>query len=1081
MSEHASAAPEPAAEARQRRPDAGTAGEMGQATVAVTPGFFAPSALLETGQEDSGRGIQPTVVRQMLRLQASRGNQYVQRLMRSSWAPPVTSTVLAKPNAPRSASGLVARDQAVEAAPQLHTGTQTPLTQISRETATTAVTLTTGQVQNRTFSVTGDGLRAVGIRLNARGEWGRGGAENIVYTAGAVDEDGIVTSIRITAVLFTELPSWRGLASKPERVRNEWNRMLAALRDHENNHVAIARTHLEELTTSLDGVSEDELPALWSEKMAALQGAQAEYDTATTSGQTEGVTLDLSLEEDETEENVAGPEIEELDEAEAGLQPSIARQPERSRPSSQSQHAGRRQTRVAMQRISRPVPAAPVRLASSGAFVDRQPDAPAPVATTMPGPASQVIPWRSHNVPLDPTVQRRTLEYITSKSGVESATSWAAGFYSLSVEELVKLLFEDGIEEDVIAQAQKDLRAATDTFKEDVEQFKDEFEEMAKRITWEILDNSQEKIEAELEHYGIEEVSPNAPGEGAGGAGPVSGGGGAEGGPGAGPLGFNNPAEVSKMKEAARALAAKRRETDKSGNEARKAREEAQARVKQLPGQALASGEMPAGWLDPAANEWIKALSRDWQRMEREYAALCQEKHAQFPFLAMYSFSEDAASQLETFAAKPQEETAETIMAESRKRLENIETVRAELGDRFNIWKQAHIKQVTRQQMNAKPWQTRVVEDKAKGIEQAESDDKIFWACVAIGLGLLAAVPSGGSTLLAGISTAAAALGATLTVTEALEHLEEYSLEAAANGTDFDKANAISQEEPEFFWLAMDLVAAALDIYGAATAWKALKEAIKAAEASGDLVKLLNTVDEIAPAAARGPIVARAVSQMKGSGAIDNAIEAVGDRFRHGDLNRIREMIKEAATQDWHDAFEQMVQAGKIRPLTAEGLREALKTYKPLRQMKYADYAEELWIGEQVWKSDGIFDPVSGMIFLKPRREGDVAGMVIHEMTHAAQQASGAKEFKFWQEFEAYAAQRKFIRQLEKLAPGYVGQSWDFLKNADDMDIAMHIQQMYGEGFEIPAKLLETAASGPSANAQTKALAAARKVLALPR
>jgi hypothetical protein len=1069
VSEQTAARAEPAAEARQRRPETPTPViEPGEPPAFAAPGLVSQLLFQAPGEDETGRGMQNAIAQNMLRLQRSRGNQYVQRLARSQRLVPAKVLDTPAPDSNRAQAN--ANEHINQPQVGLH---RTDPAAIQRQQKSTAVTLTTGPVQNRIFSVTGDSLRAAGSQLNRRSEWGRGGAENIAYSAGAVDADGIVTSIRITAVLFTELPNWRGLASKSERVRNEWNRMLGALRGHENNHVSIARTHLQELRSSLNGVTEDELPTLWREKIAALQAAQDEYDTSTTSGQTEGVTLDLSVEE----EGATGQATAVVG---ADIQPSVQRHDRTPSPPSLLNRVDR-QDQSAEARGNLVSRATMLPFLPSAALLQRDPEGPpAPVATTMPGPASQVIPWRSYDVPLDPGVQRKTLEYITGKSGSELAIAWAKGFYSLELDELVKLLIDKKIEESVIAQARTDLRSTAETFKRDVDEFKKEFQDTAEGITKELLDNSQKKIEGELEHYGVGEMAPGSAGTGGtGGAGPVSGGGGAEGGPAAGPLGLKNPGAVADMKTAARELATKRREADKSGSTAKKAREDAQAKVKQFQGQALANAEMPAGWLDPAENQRIKELTGEWQRLEREYAGLCQEKHAKFPLLAMYSFAEDAATQLEALAAKPEEETAETILAESRKRLENIATVRAELGGRFNIWKQGHIKHVTRQQMNAKPWQTRVVEEKSKEVEQAEADDKVFWACVAIGLGLLAAIPSGGSSVLAGVSAAAAALGATLTVREALEDIAEYSLESAANGTDFDKANAISQEEPEYFWLAMDLVSAALDIYGAAAAWKTLKEAIKAAESSGDLIKFLNTVDEVAPATARGPIVARAVSKMKSSGAIDGAIEAVGDRFRQGDLNRIRELIKEAATQDWHDAFEQMVQAGKVRPLTPRGLREALKSYAPLRQKKYANYADELWLGEQVWKSDGIFDPVSGMMFIKPGREGDVAGNVIHEMTHVAQAATGTKEFKFWQEFEAYAAQRKFIQRLEKLAPGSVSEGWAFLKDADDLDIARHIEQIYG--FQVPNSLIQATTKSLTANAQTKALAAAKKVLALPR
>jgi predicted secreted Zn-dependent protease len=160
-----------------------------------------------------------------------------------------------------------------------------------------------------TYDVTGSTLEAAGNEMNARGEWGLGGARNIAYTTGTVRDDGIVSSVTITGQLFRILPRWTQLSSKSEAVRNEWNRMLGALSGHESRHVSIARTHLNALPAALSAIHESDLPTVWSEKMTALQDAQNEYDTTTTNGQTEGVTLDLNVEQP-TESESGGGEME---------------------------------------------------------------------------------------------------------------------------------------------------------------------------------------------------------------------------------------------------------------------------------------------------------------------------------------------------------------------------------------------------------------------------------------------------------------------------------------------------------------------------------------------------------------------------------------------------------------------------------------------------------------------------------------------------------------------------------------------------------------------------------------------------
>lgn len=226
---------------------------------------------------DAG-GVQRSAERQALRLQASRGNRYVAQVLQRSRTH--------------------GNERAVEIEREASTiGRRVAPAAIQRQEGSTTVTINLGAVRNRTYNVTGANFTAAGNQMNARGEWGRGGARNIRGTPGPANADGILQSVTVTADLFTTLPNWTRLAGKPERVRNEWNRMLAALRGHENHHVSIARTHLEALETTLSGIHEDDFQQVWGDAIAGLQTAQQDYDDSTHSGQDEGVTLDLAVED----------------------------------------------------------------------------------------------------------------------------------------------------------------------------------------------------------------------------------------------------------------------------------------------------------------------------------------------------------------------------------------------------------------------------------------------------------------------------------------------------------------------------------------------------------------------------------------------------------------------------------------------------------------------------------------------------------------------------------------------------------------------------------------------------------------
>ena len=255
--------------------------KRGPAEAAPAGGKLQPSRRLFAwlGRGRGAGGVQRSVERQALRLQALRGNRYLTQTLQSSRTPDAGPAVEARREAP-------AIGREVEPA------------SIQREEADTTVTINLGTVRHGTYNVTGADFTAAGNQMNARGEWGLGGARNIRGTPGPANEDGILQSVTVTAELFTSLPNWTRLAGKPEPVRNEWNRMLAALRGHENHHVSIARTHLESLETTLSGVHEDDFQRVWGEEIAALRAAQQEYDDSTHSGQDEGVTLDLAVEDE---------------------------------------------------------------------------------------------------------------------------------------------------------------------------------------------------------------------------------------------------------------------------------------------------------------------------------------------------------------------------------------------------------------------------------------------------------------------------------------------------------------------------------------------------------------------------------------------------------------------------------------------------------------------------------------------------------------------------------------------------------------------------------------------------------------
>src|SRR5262245_34908889 len=116
----------------------------------------------------------------------------------------------------------------------------TPMASPDDTTAAPAAppTSTTIDVKNVTFDVTGKTLAEVAAQLNTRDEWGRT-TWNVTY--GYQATEGVATSVTVSATIWIELPRWLTVGTQPRRVQSEWERMTAALRRHEDNHVRIAR------------------------------------------------------------------------------------------------------------------------------------------------------------------------------------------------------------------------------------------------------------------------------------------------------------------------------------------------------------------------------------------------------------------------------------------------------------------------------------------------------------------------------------------------------------------------------------------------------------------------------------------------------------------------------------------------------------------------------------------------------------------------------------------------------------------------------------------------------------------------
>ena len=177
---------------------------------------------------------------------------------------------------------------------------------------------------------------------------------------------------------------------------------------------------------------------------------------------------------------------------------------------------------------------------------------------------------------------------------------------------------------------------------------------------------------------------------------------------------------------------------------------------------------------------------------------------------------------VEALAKATPEQARKLVLGKFHEVLENIAKTRRNIneGD-LDAWALAPVVEATKEELGIKGTPLEEIGDDAAARARGGSTlRRLGLAALAIGLGLVAAIPTGGSSLAAGVATAATVAGVGLTVYGISESVEEYRAKSAARHSALDPALAISQEDPSLFWLGVDIVAGIIDL---GMAYKALK------------------------------------------------------------------------------------------------------------------------------------------------------------------------------------------------------------------------------------------------------------------
>jgi hypothetical protein len=155
-------------------------------------------------------------------------------------------------------------------------------------------TVTIQPVQDDPYDVTGTSLAEVMDQLDPT-EWGHC---RYHYDYDYETTNGRTTRVDVTLTLTVRLPRWQGQGwdDASEAVKGEWRRMLRALATHEEGHADIARDWAPTVRERLLNRPEGNVQQRYSQVLGEVRTDQDRYDDQTNHGQTQGVSLDLSIE-----------------------------------------------------------------------------------------------------------------------------------------------------------------------------------------------------------------------------------------------------------------------------------------------------------------------------------------------------------------------------------------------------------------------------------------------------------------------------------------------------------------------------------------------------------------------------------------------------------------------------------------------------------------------------------------------------------------------------------------------------------------------------------------------------------------
>jgi len=273
------------------------------------------------------------------------------------------------------------------------------------------------------------------------------------------------------------------------------------------------------------------------------------------------------------------------------------------------------------------------------------------------------------------------------------------------------------------------------------------------------------------------------------------------------------------MQAAAKVLLARREQLEEIDQRLRAAKLAAySAALREHPYLVMASSELTETIVETAPE--VQQVRSEKADAGHRYARLLGVLGAEYPPLAHFGRLDEDIDDLRTIASEAGgDRTAQLLADRITEQLENISKVRKGLEESdVNLWRLEKIVGLARREQGIEEasLEDRLIRDKVE-----DEEPGVLQAVALLVLdvaALLLAGPTGGLSL---------AVAAGVNAAVAVDSVQTYILEEAMANTAFSPAEAIAQEEPSLFWVAVDVVAIIPDLGDALRVFRSLSRGIK--------------------------------------------------------------------------------------------------------------------------------------------------------------------------------------------------------------------------------------------------------------